>query len=123
MGKAARKRLKTDLRLTWKSVEKWHEKYRYPALSSYGPNTCPLCGKYYVYGYEAGSCRRCPIALDTGEPMCRGTPYERVEASIMTIEGSTKKVLRPLILKEIEYLVDLACKLGERLMSEKGEQS
>ena len=108
---------KSDEYLTWKSVEAWHHKYERPLTADYSPYSCPLCQEYLI---EIGTCINCPIYLDTGKIRCEGTPYDAVDKMLdkkKLLENEdifeTIKLLRPLILDEISYLVDLAIKLGD----------
>lgn len=88
------------------SIDKWdilvsnYEKKVNPIVDSI--TTCGLCKLYY----ENEACAGCPVAKESGEPFCEGTPF--VSWSTMFYHGatSTDKLLKA-ARKELEFLKSL----------------
>jgi len=72
-------------------VEKWAAIARGERRVSVGPDDCSLCGLFY---YQVNTCKGCPVALATGQPRCRGTPYTWFENE-------------PTAISEYNYVFDL----------------
>ena len=69
----------------FRSAEKWQRNAscRWIEEAQTGYMTCPLCAIFYDR-----NCSGCPIMLDTGQAMCRGTTYlEAAEAKDLVREG------------------------------------
>ncbi|NJL71448.1 MAG: hypothetical protein HC888_07430 [Candidatus Competibacteraceae bacterium] len=70
-----------------------------------GARSCPLCQAYPWQNVK--SCGSCPIALDTMQNNCCGTPYYAVSEEYHS-ETATNKTLLEAIANEYIYLVNLA---------------
>jgi len=69
----------------FRSVEKWQRNASCTdiAEAQTGYLTCPLCALFYNR-----ECKGCPVALHTGQPMCRGTTYlEAADAKDLVMAG------------------------------------
>ena len=54
------------------SIKKW-ERIVLGTGEDFGTRNCPLCKKYD----RGTNCDGCPVAEDTGEPFCNGSPYDK----------------------------------------------
>jgi len=71
----------------WGSIQKWGKiatAFRIaerdgsdPVYEENGLHDCPLCLKYNNPGRTLNACGGCPIAEDTNDCGCDGTPYEK----------------------------------------------
>lgn len=61
---------------------------------SFGVSDCALCEIYFTGASVGSECRRCPIAYNAGERLCRGTPYSPNEyppaLSVLSVRARTK---------------------------------
>ena len=67
------------------AIQKWdrNASCQDAAEAKTGYLTCPLCNLYYDRG-----CKGCPVASETGQPLCRGTSYlEAAAAKDMVVQG------------------------------------
>lgn len=73
-----------------------------PDKDGIGYDGCGLCTQYLVGAYwsRRSDCEGCPVALDTGEVGCIGTPYDKYaeQEEFFNQEGAQK---------ELDYLRDL----------------
>lgn len=93
----------------WGSIKKWDKivnAFRIaerdgsdPVYKEGGQYDCPLCLKYNYPGRTLHACLGCPIAKDTKDWGCDGTPYENWGADF----GETKENAEAML----AYLVDL----------------
>jgi uncharacterized protein YbaR (Trm112 family) len=69
----------------YRSVEKWQRNASCRRIeeAQTGYLTCPLCALFYDR-----DCEGCPVMLDTGQALCRGTSYlEAAEAKDLVKSG------------------------------------
>ena len=84
------------------SIAKWNG-VSLGLFTDYGVNNCPLCEMFYER-HNTITCEGCPVCIDSGEILCRNTPY--VQWSIFAgygYTGDTPKRKR-LARKEVAYL-------------------
>lgn len=93
------------------AVWKTKQKAKTPAQVQMGYNACPLCA---AANYE---CDGCPIAADTGQDMCNGSPYTAANDAFedwqqdwlldRDSEQKARKAFRREARKMIEYMEGL----------------
>lgn len=64
------------------SIKKW-EAIVAGTGEDHGNENCPLCQEFF-----AQECQGCPVASDTGETHCGGTPYWEWEEAIEEQDGA-----------------------------------
>ena len=56
------------------SIQKWQD-IADRKIADEGSDNCPLCKVFLNSKPDEFGCTGCPVAQDTGEMVCRGTPY------------------------------------------------
>lgn len=83
-----------------------------------GSDDCACCKRYMARTYSHVSCRSCPIAQDSGDYLCRNTPYDTEDISDLIDEDggkTTSIVFKQAAAKELHYLYQILTKLEKRL--------
>lgn len=90
-----------------RSVKQWAKKAAHPDLAAYrrqfGPRNCACCREYF-----ARDCEGCPIAEDSGQIRCLGTPYTDV---IQALKAADYSEAAKAVVREYNYLEKVLAKL------------
>lgn len=91
------------------SIDHWEDVVRDPVGAKIGPGECALCR---LFNSPLGSgCDGCPVAKETGEKFCEGTPFEEFECRYEVLDGEEDlediRDLRCLASAELEFLKSL----------------
>jgi hypothetical protein len=79
----------------------------------WGTDSCPLCDLFYWNNYLEPYCEGCCIFDDTGQILCKGTPYRKYEYCVFDLNKVTKDSVRAVCAVR-EYLENLYIKLYRR---------
>jgi len=91
-----------------KSITAWEEKVRLAkkgeaAFAKMGATECALCKLYYY-----NDCIGCPVAAETGQPSCDGSPYmEAYRAYRNAYEYGRPDGAAEAFQKELDFLISL----------------
>lgn len=94
-----------DVRPVLLSVAKWYVMVKEDLEFDGASSTCALCLAHLV----GDKCYGCPIFEDTGQHLCKGTPYE-----YFSVFGDQAKGLNFFARRELMYLIDLAGRIHEQ---------
>jgi hypothetical protein len=66
-----------------RSIVAWQEKAAAYSLEglTIGRTSCPLCDRFNTSTGLEDSCGGCPVSERTGNPYCRGTPYDKARVA------------------------------------------
>ena len=101
---------KQTAKALWQSIEHWHENWADPEEADIYGESCSLCHRFDKDYCKTYSGEKCPVAIYTGRPDCKGSPWADVRDAFADKdlgENITESELRGAMGKEIEFLVDL----------------